>query len=251
MSETSAKRPARPAQRGAQAGVDGRSTRWNSHKQRRRIEVIDAAVAVIEDSGAEVSVQQIADRLGLPRPVVYRHFDGRADLDEQIRGRILESLLTAILPTLRADGTVRDAVSGAVGTYVGWVASHPQLHRFLAAGAPQGDSSHALAGARDRIGARLADLFATAAARVGIDPVRARPMAFGIVGFVDGVVNSWRADTAAELGSEQIEAIVTESVLGLLESNARSLGVPLDRDSTVADLVAPSEAPVPDPLAVN
>ncbi len=233
------------------AGVDGRSTRWNGHKQRRRAEVIDAAVAVIEDSGSEVSVQQIADRLGLPRPVVYRHFDGRTDLDEQIRGRILESLLTDLLPTLRLDGTVRDAVRGAVGTYVGWVDTHPHLHRFLTADAPQGDSSHTLAGARDRIGARLADLFATAAARVGIDPMRARPMAFGIVGFVDGVVNSWRADAAGGLDSEQIVAIVTESVLGLLESNARSLGVLLERDITVADLVARSAPVAPDPLSVN
>ncbi|MEV5650807.1 TetR/AcrR family transcriptional regulator [Nocardia sp. NPDC052254] len=251
MSESGAKSSPRSAGRGAAAGVDGRSTRWNSHKQRRRAEVIDAAVAVIEDNGAEVSVQQIADRLGLPRPVVYRHFDGRADLDEQIRGRILESLLTELLPTLRLDGTVRDAVRGAVSTYVGWVDTHPQLHRFLTAGAPQGDSSQSLAGARDRIGARLADLFATAAVRIGIDPVRVRPMAFGIVGFVDAVVNSWRADPAGGLGSEQIVAIVTESVLGLLESNARSLGVQLERDATVADLVARSATVAPDPLSVN
>lgn len=251
VSESGTNPAPQPAERGGTSGVDGRSTRWNSHKQRRRTEVIDAAVAVIEVSGAEVSVQQVADRLGLPRPVVYRHFDGRTDLDEQIRVRILDSLLTELLPTLRADGTVRDAVRGAVGTYVGWVDSHPNLHRFLAAGAPQGDSSHALAGARDRIGTRLADLFATAAAHVGIDPVRARPMAFGIVGFVDGVVNSWRADPAGGLESDRIVAIVTESVLGLLESNARSLGVPLERDATVADLVARSAEPVPDPLSVN
>ncbi|NKY88069.1 TetR/AcrR family transcriptional regulator [Nocardia veterana] len=249
MSESRAEPSTRSSQRSAAAPVDGRSTRWNGHKQRRRAEVIEAAVEVIEDNGAEVSVQQIADRLGLPRPVVYRHFDGRTDLDEQIRGRILESLLAQLLPTLRLDGTVKDAVRGAVGTYVGWVAAHPHLHRFLAAGAPHGDSSQALAGARDRIGTRLADLFATAAARIGIDPLRARPMAFGIVGFVDAVVNSWRAETAATLGSEQIEAIVTESVLGLLESNARSVGVALDRDATVADLMA-SRA-VPDSLVAN
>ncbi|MEU6565220.1 TetR/AcrR family transcriptional regulator [Nocardia nova] len=251
MSESGAKPSPRAAGRDAPSGADGRSTRWNSHKQRRRNEVMDAAVAVIEDSGAEVSVQQIADRLGLPRPVVYRHFDGRADLDEQIRRRILEALLTELLPSLRVDGTIRDAVRGATGTYVGWVAGHPHLHRFLAAGAPQGDSSQALAGARDLIGARLADLFAAAAARAGIDPARARPVAFGIVGFVDGVVNNWRADPDGGLGSEQIVAIVTESVLGLLESNARSLGIPFERDATVADLVARRSAATPDPLPVN
>ncbi|MFF0488284.1 TetR/AcrR family transcriptional regulator [Nocardia sp. NPDC003482] len=222
--------------------LDGRSTRWHGHKQQRRAEVIDAAVAVIEENGVEVSVQQIADRLRLPRPVVYRHFDGRPDLDEQIRRRILDSLLSELMPTLRADGTLKDAVRGAVGTYVGWVDRHPNLHRFLAGAAPGGD---ALAGARDRIGGRLADLFAKSLARFGIDPNRARPMAFGIIGFVDGVVNSWRSDPATALSSDQVEGILSSSVLALFEGNARSLGVPLQRDTLVADLLAHSEAARP------
>ncbi|RDI50908.1 TetR/AcrR family transcriptional regulator [Nocardia mexicana] len=227
----------------ATASVDGRSTRWNGHKRQRRAEVLDAAVAVIEENGVDVSVQQIADRLRLPRPVVYRHFDGRADLDEQIRRRILESLLAELMPTLRGDGTLKDAVRGAVGTYVGWVERHPHLHRFLAGGAPQGDTSQALAGARDRIGGQLAELFATTLSRFGIDPNRARPMAFGIIGFVDGVVNSWRADSATGLTSEQVEGMASASVLAIFEGNARSLGVPLERDTPVADLLARSEEP--------
>ncbi|MFI9503146.1 TetR/AcrR family transcriptional regulator [Nocardia sp. NPDC052566] len=223
--------------------TDGRATRWTDHKARRRADVIDAAIAVIEGNGVEVSVQQIADHLHLPRPVVYRHFDGRPDLDEQIRRRILESLLAELMPTLQPDGTVRDAVRGAVGTYVRWVDRHPYLHRFLSSAAPQGDSSSALAGARDRIGARLADLFAISLARFGIDPARARPMAFGIIGFVDSVVNSWRAEPTPALSSEQIEGILAESVLALFEGNARSLGVPLERDTIVGDLLSRSATP--------
>ena len=223
---------------GRQQGIDGRTTRWDGHKERRRAAVLDAAVEVIEQFGVEVSVQQIADRLTLPRPVVYRHFEGRADLDEQIRRRILELLLAEVMPMLRADGTVKDAVRGAITTYVGWVERHPSLHRFLEGHAPQGDSSQALAGARDRIGGRLADLFAAALARSGIDPVRARPMAFGVIGLVDGVVTSWRADPATTLTSDQIEGILTESVLSLFEGNAHSLGVPLTRTTPVADLLS-------------
>ncbi|MFF2550009.1 TetR/AcrR family transcriptional regulator [Nocardia sp. NPDC058058] len=219
---------------------DGRSTRWSGHKARRRLDMLDAALGVIEDNGVEISVQQIADRLKVPRPVVYRHFDGRADLDEAIRRHILDSLLAELLPRLRPDGTVRDAVRGAVGTYVGWVVRHPNLHRFLAAGDPHGQTSGALAGARDRIGAQLADLFADILGGFGLDPNRARPTAFGMVGFVDGVVNSWRADGV--LTSEQVEGILTESVLALLEGNARSLEVPMTRDTVVAELVARREA---------
>jgi AcrR family transcriptional regulator len=204
--------------------------------------MLDAAIEAIEEYGADISVQQIADRLNLPRPVVYRHFAGRADLDEQIRRRIVESLLDELMPTLRADGTVHDAVHGAVATYVEWVDRHPALHRFLDSIAPPGDSSHALAGARDRIGGRLADLFTSSLARFGIDPVSARPMAFGVVGLVDGVVNSWRADSATALSCEQIEGILTESVLALFEGNARNLGVPLARDTPVAVLLAGPES---------
>ncbi|MFI6865475.1 TetR/AcrR family transcriptional regulator [Nocardia sp. NPDC050406] len=221
--------------------ADGRSTRWNGHKARRRADMLDAALAVIEENGTEISVQQIADRLRVPRPVVYRHFDGRADLDEQIRRHILESLLAELLPRLRPDGTVRDAVRGAVGTYVGWVERHPNLHRFLIAADPQAESSQALAGARDRIGGQLAVLFAGTLTRFGIDANRARPMAFGIIGFVDGLVNSWRADPASTLTSEQVEGILAESVLALMEGNARSLDVPLTRDSLVADLLTRGE----------
>ncbi|UFS98716.1 TetR/AcrR family transcriptional regulator [Nocardia huaxiensis] len=220
--------------------ADGRSTRWNGHKAQRRVAMLDAALAVIEDNGIEISVQQIADRLHVPRPVVYRHFDGRADLDEQIRRHILDSLLAELLPRLRPDGTVRDAVRGAVGTYVSWVEQHPNLHRFLTAAAPQGESSNVLAGARDRIGGQLADTFADTLARFGIDRNRARPMAFGTVGFVDGVVNSWRA--APTLTSEQVEGILTESVLSLLEGNARSLDVPLTRDTLVAEVFDRAQA---------
>ncbi|MFI7666902.1 TetR/AcrR family transcriptional regulator [Nocardia sp. NPDC049526] len=223
------------------AASDGRSTRWHGHKARRRADVIDAAITVIEAQGVEVSVQAIADRLHLPRPVVYRHFDGRADLDEQIRQEILNSLLTALMPTLQPDGTLRDAVRGAIGTYVGWVERHPNLHRFLGDATPLGDSSQALTGARNRIGGRLADMFAISLARFGIDPNRARPMAFGIIGFVDGFVNNWRSDAGTTLSCDQVEGILTESVLALFEGNARSLGVPLERDTIVKDLLSRAE----------
>ncbi|MGV9413491.1 TetR/AcrR family transcriptional regulator [Nocardia sp. NPDC003693] len=226
--------------RTSSAAADGRSTRWNGHKARRRADMLDAALTVIEANGTDISVQQIADKLKVPRPVVYRHFNGRADLDEQIRRHILESLLAELLPRLRPDGTLKDAVRGAVGTYVGWVERHPNLHRFLATADPQGESSRAVAGARDRIGGQLADLFADTLAGFGLDRNRARPMAFGMVGFVDGVVNSWRAE--ATLTSEQVEGILTESVLALIEGNARSLDVPMSRDTVVGELISRAEA---------
>ncbi|MFC4373885.1 TetR/AcrR family transcriptional regulator [Nocardia halotolerans] len=225
---------------------DGRATRWTGHKARRRAEMIDAAIEVIEEHGLEISVQLIAEHLALPRPVVYRHVGGRAELDALARRRILELLLAELLPALRPDGTLKDAVRGAISTYLGWIDRHPNLHRFLGDAAPQG-SVASLGGAGREVGGQLADMFAASLARFGIDPARARPMAFGVVGLVDGMVANWRAEAQPVLSTEQVQGILTESVLSLLEGNARSLGVPLHRESLVADLlVAPEAAPPPE-----
>ncbi|MFE3543217.1 TetR/AcrR family transcriptional regulator [Nocardia sp. NPDC059177] len=234
-----------PSAQAAQPVGDGRATRWHGHKARRRAEMIDAAVEVIEQHGLEISVQLIAEHLALPRPVVYRHIGGRAELDALARRRILELLLAELLPALQPTGTLKDAVRGAVGTYLDWIELHPNLHRFLG-DAPQESGAGGLSGAGREVGGQLADMFAATLARFGIDPARARPMAFGMVGLVDGVVASWRAEPEPVLGAEQIQGILTESVLSLFEGNARSLGVPLQRDSLVADLlVAPDAAPPP------
>ncbi len=233
-----------PSAHADQTAGDGRATRWHGHKERRRAEMIDAAVEVIEEHGLEISVQLIAEHLALPRPVVYRHVGGRAELDALARRRILELLLAELLPALQPDGTLKDAVRGAISTYLGWIERHPNLHRFLGDAAPQGAPS--LSGAGRAVSGQLADIFAASLARFGIEPARGRPMAFGIVGLVDGVVASWRAESEPVLTTEQVQGILTESVLSLFEGNARSLGVPLQRDSLVSDLlIAPDAAPPP------
>ncbi|MFD3595728.1 TetR/AcrR family transcriptional regulator [Nocardia sp. NPDC058640] len=234
-----------PSAHADQTTSDGRATRWHGHKERRRAEMIDAAIEVIEEHGLEISVQLIAEHLSLPRPVVYRHVGGRAELDALSRQRILELLLAELLPALQSDGTLKDAVRGAIGSYLGWIEKHPNLHRFLGDAAPQGAVT-TLGGAGRVVSGQLADIFAASLARFGIDPARGRPMAFGMVGLVDGVVTSWRAETEAVLSTEQVQGILTESVLSLFEGNARSLGVPLQRDSLVSELlVAPDAAPPP------
>ncbi len=230
-----------------QTAGDGRATRWQGHKARRRTEMIDAAIEVIEEHGNEISVQLIAEHLGLPRPVVYRHVGGRSELDALARRRILDLLLAELLPTLRPDGTLKEVVRAVIRTYLGWIERHPNLHRFLSDAAPQVEGAPTLSPAGREMGGQLADMFSATLARFGIDPARARPMALAVVGLVDAVIAGWRAEPEPVLGAEQIQGILTESVLSLLEGNARSLGVPLQRDSLVADLlVAPEAAPPPE-----
>ncbi len=201
--------------------------------------MLDAAIEAIERHGVGVTVKQIADRLGLPRPVVYRHFNGRTDLDEQIRARILEMLLAELEPALHPGGTVAEAVRHAVGTYLSWVERHPRLHHFLGTGRhhERASGSPAVSGARDAIAARLATLFTAALAHFGKDTSFARPMAFGVIGLVDGVVNAWRSDPASAVAPAEVTSRLADSILALIERNARSLGIPIDADTPVQELL--------------
>ncbi|MEC3977310.1 TetR/AcrR family transcriptional regulator [Amycolatopsis sp. H20-H5] len=218
--------------------VDGRSTRWDAHKAQRRLEVLDAAVAAIEQDGPGVGVKQIAERVGVPRPVVYRFFTDRADLDEQIRQRIIESLMTELAPTLRPDGTVTEAIRRAVGTYLGWIERHPRLHAFLGANTKAATGASAVVtGTKTAIAVQAGQLFSAVLKRFGKDTDLAPSIAFGVVGFVDATVNRWLADKRRPLTSDRLAEFLTTSIWSLLDGNLRALDVTIDPHRTVAELL--------------
>jgi len=217
-----------------QPDVDGRSTRWDAHKAQRRVEVLDAAVAAIEQDGPGVGVKQIAERVGVPRPVVYRHFKDRADLDEQIRQRIIESLMAELDPTLRPDGTPIQAIRRAVVAYLDWIEQHPRLHAFL--GAPS-VGSRIVAGTKAAIASQAAELFAIALKMSGKDTNLAPSIATGIVGFVDASVNRWLADKRRTLTTAQLAQFLTCSIWAILDGNLKALGVEIDPDVPVGQLL--------------
>ncbi|MGW0122557.1 TetR/AcrR family transcriptional regulator [Streptomyces sp. NPDC003327] len=230
----------------AAVDADGRSTRWNAHKARRQSELIDAAVAAIEDEGPGVGVKQIADRLGLPRSVVYRHFKDRADLDELIRRRIVDSLMADLAPTLEPDGTVIEAIRRSVDAYLDWIGRHPRLHAFLGTGAAApGDGGGVVAGTKAAIAVRVGETFSTVLKALGADAVPAPAIAVGIVGFVDATVNHWLADRHPDLApgltpaltGERLADLLTCSIWSILDGNLRALGIVLSPDRPMSELL--------------
>ncbi|MCG8915272.1 TetR/AcrR family transcriptional regulator [Actinokineospora sp. PR83] len=218
--------------------VDGRSTRWDAHKAQRRLQVLDAALAVIEQHGPDIGVKQIADRVGVPRPVIYRHFQDRADLDEQIRAHVIGSLMAELAPTLRPDGTVTEAIRRAVDTYLGWIDRHPHLHAFLGAHTREATGgSRVVASTKTAIAVEAGKLFAAVLTRFGKDPDLAPSLAVGVVGFVDATVNRWLADKRRPLSSARLAEFLTVSIWSLMSGNLAALGVAIDPDQTVVELL--------------
>ena len=224
------------------APTDGRQARWREHNERRRRQILDAAVAVLEEHepGAELHVQQIAARAGLSRTVLYRHFSDREDLDRALQRRILDGLWAELLPAVTLSGTAPEIIRRIIRTYVGWAVAHPALH--LAADHDVDDDGPLQQG-MERLGTQIADVLGIAALALDAEPTSDElaaldPLVFGLVGAVFGAVRRWLTRTERHLSAEALAELTTRSVWFVIDGHARSLGIVVDPDVPVERLLA-------------
>lgn len=229
---------------GEAAPLDGRQRRWAEHKEERRRVIIDAAIAELEAAdGAEVHVQQIAERAGLGRTVVYRHFADREDLDRAVQERVLTMLAAELLPQLTLDGTIAEIIRRIVGTYVGWTAKHPELHAFSEREVAGEGGTSPLQRAVTEIAAQVEQLIVLAAEQLGLDlrdddAAALDPLVFALVGAVFGGVRRWRSRPERAPDVRVFTVLLSDTVWHMIDGHARRLGLELDPDAHVDDLVA-------------
>ena len=191
-------------------------------------------------------VQQIADRAGLSRTVVYRHFADRADLDRAVQAEIVDALYAELLPEVTLEGTIPQIVERIVATYVGWAVTHPALHRLAeqdSSTSGPGPLQHGI----ERIALAVAELITTAfdllEVELGEDErASVDPLVFGLVGAVFSAVRRWMSRPDRVPPAPVIVSLVTDSVWYLLQGHARTLGVPLERDEPIEVLLARSRS---------
>jgi len=224
---------------------DGRQLRWDKHNQARRRTILDAAVAVLEETepGEDIHVQQIAARAGLSRTVVYRHFTDRADLDRAVQATILEMLAGKLLPEVTLAGTIEEIIRRIVGTYVRWTVAHPSLHRFAEHDVPGASGSSALEVAVVQIATQVEELIAVGAEQLGTplsddDADALDPLVFGLVGAVFGATRRWLARADRRPDTETFVELVSDSVWHIIDGHARRLGIELDPHVSVEALFA-------------
>jgi AcrR family transcriptional regulator len=158
----------------------------------RRAEMVQAAMTAVRTHGPGVSVAEIAAAAGITKPVLYRHFEDRSDLQSAVGRQAAAMLMARIDPALKIDGDMPEVIHGVVDAFLGGIEEEPELWRFVvhhpierAPGAEIVDD------AREQIARRLTALLVSRLAAAGRDTTGAEVWAQGLVGLVQSAGDWW------------------------------------------------------------
>jgi AcrR family transcriptional regulator len=163
-----------------------------ARRTERRAEMVQAAIDAVRTHGPGVSVAEIAAAAGITKPVLYRHFTDRADLQRAVGQQAAEMLLGRMAPEIDPEREPAQLIRGVIDAFLAGIEDEPQLWRFVvhhpierAPGAEVVDD------AREQIARMLATLIGERLRAAGLDSGGAEAWAQGLVGMVQSAGDWW------------------------------------------------------------
>ena len=159
-------------------------------REERRKQLLDAAVEAIRDVGAGASMEQIAAKGGVTKPILYRHFGDRDGLIKAIGERYGDRLVGRIGATLDAaapDELLWQTIDG----YLAFLEEDLELYTFLMHQTGRADAAQSMGSLIEIIGRQVATVVGDQLRANGLDAGGAEPIAFGIVGMVHHAGDWW------------------------------------------------------------
>jgi AcrR family transcriptional regulator len=107
-----------------------RSTRLPRHERRRQL--LDAALEVFVNRGYHATaMDEIAERAGVSKPVLYQHFPGKLELYLALLDESVDSLLDTIRTALLSTTENKQRVGATFSAYFDFVAGQHQAYRLV------------------------------------------------------------------------------------------------------------------------
>jgi AcrR family transcriptional regulator len=154
----------------------------------RRTQLISVGRAVFAERGYDgASVEEIAERAGVSKPIVYEHFGGKEGLWAVIVDREMEHVITDVSEAI-SHGSARDRVGGATLAFLKYVKEQPDGFAVLSRDAP---ANVGMASLLAEVGERVGKIFATELKRAGYDPKAGPIYAQALIGMVTFVGQWW------------------------------------------------------------
>lgn len=138
-------------------------------------------------------IDDIAQRAGVSKPIVYEHFGSKEGLYAAIVDKELDALISRVSLSI-STGTPRMRFEGAVFAFMTYTLEQPAGFAVLARDAPTSLGRRGLTRVIDDLALRVADLFRHEFSRAGYDPDIAPIYAHALVGMVTQVGQWWAAE---------------------------------------------------------
>jgi AcrR family transcriptional regulator len=149
----------------------------------RRTQLIEIARGVFAKRGYEAtSMEEIASRAKVSKPIVYEHFGGKEGLYAVLVDREMEHVVTRIADAITT-GTPRERVERAALAFLSYVRDQRDAPVALARGG--------MSSLLNDVAERVADVFSANFKRAGYDPKSAPIYAHALVGMVTFVGQWW------------------------------------------------------------
>jgi AcrR family transcriptional regulator len=207
-------------------------------REARRLQFLEAAIEVIRTEGPATSMDQVAARIGITKPVVYRYFGDRNGMYRAVAERYCGELRNKFRAAMSTTNDLRSVVVVAVGAYLELAEREPQIHRFLIQPLQgRGSERSAATPFTQHVAAEIVDALRLRLEAAALDPEVAEPWGHALVGMVQAAAVWWAADHHAMPRTRLVEQLVTLVWVGLASAT----------DAIALRELTPVEAPAIEP----
>lgn len=241
------KRSGKAPKAGEPATGDARRDRWRKHRVARRAEFVEAALKALDAHGPELAMEDVAVAAGVTKPVLYRHFEDKADLYVALGQRGTELLFSRLVPAINAELAPVPRIRMALDEFFTVIEEHPNLYRLLARGSftEKAANSDVVAEDKELIATALTALLGDYMRMFGMDSGAAEPWAYGIVGMVQNTGEWWLERRS--MGRDSVVEYLTQIIWAAIDGLARQHGItidpnlPLEENKVVQFAAAPAK----------
>ncbi|WP_226363464.1 TetR/AcrR family transcriptional regulator [Pseudonocardia abyssalis] len=202
-----------------------------ARRAQRRAEMVQAAMDAVRRHGPGVSVADIAAEAGITKPVLYRHFDDRADLHRAVGHEAAALLMARIAPELMKNREPKEHIRGIIDGFLSGVDDEPQLWRFVVHNPGEHTpGAEVVDDVRQTIASLLSSLIGVRLREADLDPGGAEAWAIGLVGMVQSAGDWWleRQTMSREAITDYLTTLIWGGVAGVLgDENAATPHAPL------------------------
>jgi AcrR family transcriptional regulator len=178
----------------ADAAENGRgAARARMTGKERRLQLVDVGRRLFAEKGFEgTSVEEIAAKAGVSKPVVYEHFGGKEGLYAVVVDREIEVLLERMTQALTANNPRRLAEQAALAL-LEYIETNTDGFRILVRDSPVGSSTGSFISILSDVATRVEHILAENFKRRGLEPKNAPMYAQMLVGMV-ALTGQWWLD---------------------------------------------------------